>query len=110
MPMRNTAKFLTACAFALVWAIGPSQPDVRAQAGNAPAAPGQQQGAADQQQAAQPTFRVAVDLITTDMIARDSRTEQFIADLKPEEVEIYEDGVKQEIVSFVLTHGGRVYN
>ena len=44
------------------------------------------------------------------MIARNSRTEQFIADLKADEVEIYEDGVKQEIVSFVLTHGGRVFN
>ncbi len=103
MPMRNTAKFLTAGAFALLLAIGPSQPDVQAQAGAAPAAPAPQQSA-------QPTFRVAVDLITTDMIARDSRTEQFIADLKPGEVEIYEDGVKQEVVSFVLTHGGRVYN
>ena len=57
-----------------------------------------------------PTFRASVDLITTDMIARNSRTEQFISDLKPNEIEIYEDGVKQEIVSFVLTHGGRVYN
>jgi VWFA-related protein len=44
------------------------------------------------------------------MIARNSRTDQFIADLKPNEVEIYEDGVKQEVVSFVLTHGGRVFN
>jgi VWFA-related protein len=44
------------------------------------------------------------------MIARNSRTDQFIADLKPNEIEIYEDGVKQEIVSFVLTHGGRVFN
>ena len=26
------------------------------------------------------------------------------------EFEVYEDGVKQEIVSLVLTHGGRVYN
>jgi VWFA-related protein len=102
MRMRNAAKFLTAGAFALLLAMGPSQPGVQAQAGAPPAAPQQQPG--------QPTFRVAVDLITTDMIARDSKTEQFIADLKPEEVEIYEDGVKQQIVSFVLTHGGRVYN
>ena len=57
-----------------------------------------------------PTFRASVDLIRTDMIARDSRTGQFISDLKPGEMEIYEDGVKQELVSFVLTHGGRVYN
>ena len=57
-----------------------------------------------------PTFRASVDLIRTDMIARDSRTGQFISDLKPGEMEIYEDGVKQELVSFVLTHGGRVHN
>src|SRR5688572_32088706 len=95
--MRTAAKFLTAGAFALLTAAGPvaQQPP----AGQAPAAP----------QPA-PTFRASVDLITTDMIARNSRTEQFIADLKPHEIEIYEDGVKQEIVSFVLTHGGRVFN
>jgi VWFA-related protein len=57
-----------------------------------------------------PTFRASVDLIRTDMIARDSRTGQFIADLKPDEIEIYEDDVKQQVVSLVLTHGGRVHN
>ena len=61
------------------------------------------------QPAQQPTFRVSVDLITTDMIARDGR-DQFIADLKPEEIEIYEDGVRQKMASLVLVHGGRVYN
>ena len=99
--MRATAKFLTAGALALLVAVGvPSRDTALAQA------------AAQQQSPAQapPTFRASVDLITTDMIARHSRTEQFIADLKPHEIEIYEDGVKQEIVSFVLTHGGRVFN
>ena len=98
--MRNTAKFLTAGAFALLLALGSgSQPStMHAQAPPA-AAPAQQ-----------PTFRVSVDLITTDMIARDNKNDQFIADLKPDEIEIYEDGVKQTMVSFVLTHGGRVYN
>ena len=99
--MRATAKFLTAGVLALLVAVGaPSRDTALAQA------------AAQQQSPTQapPTFRASVDLITTDMIARHSRTEQFIADLKPHEVEIYEDGVKQEIVSFVLTHGGRVFN
>ena len=50
-----------------------------------------------------------VELITTDVIVRDSRG-QFIADLKKDDFEIFEDGVKQELVSFMLTHGGRVYN
>jgi VWFA-related protein len=54
-------------------------------------------------------IRTGVELITTDAIVRDSRG-QFVADLKKEEFEIYEDGVKQELVSFTLTHGGRVYN
>src|SRR5688572_14638714 len=62
-----------------------------------------------QQAPGQPTFRVAVDLVTTDVIARDGQG-QFISDLKTEEFEVFEDGVKQEIVSLVLTHGGRVYN
>jgi VWFA-related protein len=55
-----------------------------------------------------PTFRVSVDLITTDLIVRDSRG-QFVADLKPGEIEIYEDGVKQAIASVELIHGGRAY-
>ncbi len=46
----------------------------------------------------QPTFRIAVDLVTTDVIVRDG-ADQFVADLKPDEFEVYEDGVKQEIVS-----------
>jgi VWFA-related protein len=58
----------------------------------------------------QPTFRVSVDLVTTDVIVRDQRNDQFVADIRPEEFEVYEDGVRQEIVSLVLTHGGRVFN
>ena len=54
-------------------------------------------------------IRTGVELITTDAIVRDGRG-QFIADLKKDEFEIFEDGVKQELVSFTLTHGGRVYN
>jgi VWFA-related protein len=57
----------------------------------------------------QPTFRVAIDLVTTDVIARDD-SGQFVADLKKDEFEIYEDGVKQEIATFTLVHGGRVLN
>lgn len=56
-----------------------------------------------------PTFRTGVTLVTTDATPRDSRG-QFVADLKVDEFEILEDGVKQEIVSFTLVHGGRNYN
>jgi VWFA-related protein len=54
-------------------------------------------------------FRVGVDVVQTDAIVRDTRG-QFIADLKAGEFEVYEDGVKQEIVSLTMIHGGREYN
>lgn len=59
--------------------------------------------------AGQPTFRAAVNLVTTDVIVRDGRG-QFVADLKGNEFEVLEDGVKQEISSLVLIHGGRAFN
>jgi len=60
-------------------------------------------------QSPSPTFRVTIDLVTTDVIARDEKG-QFISDLKKEEFQIYEDGVKQNVASLVLVHGGRVFN
>src|SRR5688572_12319988 len=54
-------------------------------------------------------IRTGVELITTDVIVRDSRG-QFISDLKKDEFELLEDGVKQQVISFTLTHGGRSYN
>jgi len=56
-----------------------------------------------------PTFRVTVDLVTNDVIARDSRG-QFVADLTKDDFDLFEDGVPQEIASLVLVHGGRVSN
>jgi VWFA-related protein len=56
-----------------------------------------------------PTFRVTVDLVTNDVIARDSRG-QFVADLTKEDFDLLEDGVPQQIASLVLVHGGRVSN
>ena len=94
--MRNTAKFLSAGALALLLAVG-------AAAQQPPQAPQTPAQASPQQ----PTFRVSVDLVTTDVIVRDNR-DQFVADLKAGEFEVFEDGVQQEIVSLVLTHGGRV--
>jgi VWFA-related protein len=54
-------------------------------------------------------IRTRVDLVTTDVIVRNGDG-QFIADLKKEDFEVFEDDVKQEVVSFTLTHGGRIYN
>jgi len=78
----------------------------------APGAPGQAAPAAPaktDQQGQKPTFRVTVDLVTNDVIARDARG-QFVADLTMDDFEIFEDGVPQTIASMVLVHGGRVSN
>ena len=97
--MRKTANFLTLGVFAvLVSTAAPGRvPALRAQEQQAPAQP-------------PVVFRGGVDLVTSDVIVRDLRNDQFVSDLKPEEFEVYEDGVKQQIVSVVLTHGGRVFN
>lgn len=60
-------------------------------------------------QQSQPTFRVAVDLVTLDVIPRTSDG-QFVPDLRKEDFEVLEDGVRQDIVTMVLVHGGRVFN
>jgi VWFA-related protein len=78
----------------------------------APGAPGQAQSTAPAQatQGAQnPIFRVTVDLVTNDVIARDA-SGQFVADLSKDDFEVYEDGVLQTVASLVLVHGGRVSN
>jgi VWFA-related protein len=56
-----------------------------------------------------PTFRAFIDLVTTDVIVRDG-TGQFVADLTKEEFDVFEDGVKQEVASVQLVHGGRTFN
>jgi VWFA-related protein len=106
--MRYTAKLLSAGAFALLLAIGSLVGPVALHAQAQQNASPQQGGASTQ--APSPTFRVTVDLVTTDVIVRDQKSAQFIADLKPGEFEIYEDGVKQDIASLTLIHGGRSYD
>jgi VWFA-related protein len=56
-----------------------------------------------------PTFTTGITLVTTDVIVRDEKG-QFVADLKTEDFEVLEDGQAQEVISFVLVHGGRSYN
>jgi VWFA-related protein len=90
--MSNTAKRVIPVSFALLLVAGLT---VGTQAQQAPT---------------QPTFRVTVDLVTTDVIVRDQKNDQFIADLKPGEFEIFEDGVKQDVSSISMIHGGRAYN
>ena len=57
---------------------------------------------------AQPTFRVNVDLVSSDVIVRNQRG-QFVADLTRDDFEVFEDGVRQDLASFVLIHGGRAF-
>src|SRR5512142_2076002 len=54
-----------------------------------------------------PTFRTRIELVTTDVIVRDNKG-QFVPDLTQHDFEVFEDGVKQDIVSMELIHGGRV--
>lgn len=56
-----------------------------------------------------PTFRVQIDAVTMDVVVKDNQG-RFIPDLRKDEFEIYEDGVKQEIASMTMSHGGRVTN
>src|SRR6185436_12512702 len=72
-----------------------------------PAPPTQPPAAAPQEQ--KPTFRVAVDLVTNDVIVRDDKG-NFVPDLKRDEFEVFEDGVKQDISSMTVVTGGRVNN
>jgi VWFA-related protein len=93
--MQKTAKLFIAGVLALLAAGAPSAQ----QKPEGVAAPAPQQ----------PTFRAAVQLVTTDVIVRDGKG-QFVSDLKGTDFEILEDGVKQEIASLVLIHGGRAFN
>ena len=56
-----------------------------------------------------PIFGVGVTLVTTDVIVRD-KNGLFLPDLIPDDFQVLEDGVPQEVASLVLVHGGRVYN
>ena len=96
---RRLIDLLSCAAIALLFGAG--GPPAAGQAPDRQPAPAPQ---------ATPIFRGSIDLVTTDMVARDSRTDRFIADLKAGEVEVYEDGVKQTVVSFVLSHGRRIHN
>ncbi|HYU78303.1 MAG TPA: VWA domain-containing protein [Vicinamibacterales bacterium] len=81
------------------------------QNGTPPAPPAKQDAAqpAKQDPQRRPDFSVNIDLVNMDAIVRNAQ-DQFIADLSKDDFEIFEDGVKQQIASFSLVHGGRVHN
>jgi VWFA-related protein len=104
--MRNTAKFFSVGAFAFLLTAGAAgqQPAPK------PAEPAPQTKPVQTKPVpAAPDFRVAVDLVTTDVIVRDNKG-QFVADLKGGDFDVFEDGIKQEVASLVLIHGGRAFN
>jgi len=68
-----------------------------------------QEGVLTPPQQQTPVIRRSVDLVTTDLIVRDDQG-QFVSSLTKKDFDVYEDGVKQDVVTFVLTHGGRVLN
>jgi VWFA-related protein len=65
--------------------------------------------ASQSRQPSTPTFRVQIDAVTMDVVVKDDQG-RFIPDLRKDEFEIFEDGVKQEIASMTMSHGGRVTN
>jgi VWFA-related protein len=75
----------------------------------APQTPARPEGILTAPQQSRDIIRRSVDLVTSDVIVRDDKG-QFVANLAKGDFEVYEDGVKQELVTFVLTHGGRVIN
>jgi VWFA-related protein len=55
-----------------------------------------------------PTFRSAVQAVRTDAIVRDAKG-NFVGNLTKDDFEVYEDGVKQDIVWLEKVQGGRVF-
>jgi VWFA-related protein len=93
-------------AFLVVLAAGLSaQTPAPAKPAQTPA-PGKPAAPAPQEK---PTFRVQVDLVTNDIVVRDDKG-NFVSDLKRDEFEIYEDGIKQDISSMTVVTGGKVNN
>lgn len=80
---------LTIAASTAVWAQGTPAPQTTAP----------QQGT---------RFTTSIDFVSKDVTPRDSKTGQFLPDLKREDFTLLEDGVEQKIESFALSHGGRL--
>jgi VWFA-related protein len=88
------------CSVAL-WAILLAGLSAQTPAPAQPAATGPQQRT--------PDFRVNIDAVTMDVIVKDE-SGRFIPDLTKDDFEVFEDGVKQDLVSMTVVSGGRVSN
>src|SRR5258708_37229505 len=60
-------------------------------------------------QAPREIIRRSVDLVTNTVIVRDAQG-QFVANLGKNDSEVLEHGVKQNLITFVLTHGAPRWN
>jgi VWFA-related protein len=92
-----------------LWSLGLSVALLGGLSAQSPAPAGSTQQPPPLRQPENPTFRVQIDLVTNDIIVRDQKG-QFVPDLKRDEFEVYEDGVKQDISSMTVVTGGRVTN
>ena len=101
---RHGLKALAVITIASAFGVGIDAQDPQAPA--TPAAPAAPAAPAGRQQ---DIFRSGVDVVTTDVIVRDQQG-QFVPDLTKDEFTVLEDGVKQDVVSFILVHGGRTTN
>jgi VWFA-related protein len=50
-----------------------------------------------------------VELITSDVIVHDARG-RFVHDLKKDDFEVREDGIRQQVVTLTVSRGGRIFN
>ena len=54
-----------------------------------------------------PVIRSGVTYVSTDLAVRDEAG-RFVADLRAADFEVFEDGVRQDLATFSLIHGGRL--
>ena len=109
--MRKYFVALALCAIGAGLTAAPQQPPPQQPPAQPPASGTQEkkpEGILTPQRSGE-VIRRSVDLITQDVIVRDTQG-QFVADLTKNDFDVYEDGVQQNVVTFVLTHGGRVIN
>src|SRR4029453_507088 len=55
----------------------------------------------------QTTFQATTDHIRTYVIVKDNKG-QFVSDLRPDEFQVFEDGVPQKVTTFSRAFGGRI--
>src|SRR6478672_8839589 len=103
MSLKNNGFWTTASLVALATGMAAQSAPPQAPAPQKPAPPAQVE------RTSQPPFRISIDLVTNDIIVRDEKG-NFVPDLKKDEFEIWEDGVKQDITSMTVVTGGKVNN